>query len=180
MWQVNFIKYKEGTPEATEYHPHPLVKASLSLLNRFTSIVRRYKEHKVLCWQSFPPVANRFIKCAGFFFCCFSVYLLPCCHASCCIPRRQAPLICVLQCTTLVCVLQKAPPDNRCVKQGGFLNSVSEKRACFRFSQFLSNNICIFALNDLRMNTSISGTDFRETEQSSQEKYYYLYCILSC
>lgn len=37
-----------------------------------------------------------------------SVCLLPCCHASCCIPRRQTLVIFVLQCTTLVCVLQKA------------------------------------------------------------------------
>lgn len=37
-----------------------------------------------------------------------SVCLLPCCHAHCCISRRQTLVIFLLQCTTVVCVLRRA------------------------------------------------------------------------
>ena len=102
------------------------------------------------------------------FFCCktsfLSACLFPCCHASCCIPGRQASVICVPQCTAPICALQRAHQATA-VWCWELYPAVFGKRESFSFYRNSLWSIC--ALGGL---LSISGGDFKELLKKKKKK----------
>ncbi len=110
-----------------------------------------------------------------------SLCLLPCCHASCCIPRRQTLVIFVLQCTTLVCVLQKAhqatsvwrwevfPPQR--LRKGNIFMVLT--LSIEQFLKYLCLFVVFFKVKDwlLITNSSISGTGLKGLSRKTCENF---------